>query len=65
MTRSEVSKQKKPKGFEGEGIQGGESRRLGLDDVVIMSGRTMQWCSSLESDLTFLIFGPDPVNRIP
>lgn len=49
----------------GEGIAGGVSRRVGPGDVIIIPGHTPHWFSELESDLEYLIFRPDPDNRIP
>jgi mannose-6-phosphate isomerase-like protein (cupin superfamily) len=49
----------------GTGIEGGVSRRVGPGDVIIIPGHTPHWFSEMESDLTYLIFRPDPDNRIP
>lgn len=49
----------------GSGIEGGVSRRVGPGDVVIIPGHTPHWFSELESDIEYLIFRPDPDNRIP
>lgn len=49
----------------GSGIEGGVSRRVGPGDVIIIPGHTPHWFSSLESDLEYLIFRPDPDKRIP
>lgn len=48
----------------GSGIDGGVSRRIGPGDVVIIPGHTPHWFSALESDLTYLIYRPDPDNRL-
>jgi mannose-6-phosphate isomerase-like protein (cupin superfamily) len=48
----------------GTGIEGGVSRRIGPGDVVIIPGHTPHWFSSLETDLTYLIYRPDPDNRL-
>jgi mannose-6-phosphate isomerase-like protein (cupin superfamily) len=46
------------------GIQGGVSRRVGPGDVVVIPGHTPHWWSSLDSDIEYLIFRPDPDNRL-
>lgn len=46
-------------------IEGGVSRRIVPGDVVIIPGHTPHWWSELESDIEYLIFRPDPDNRIP
>ncbi len=45
-------------------IEGGVSRRVSPGDVVIIPGRTPHWWSSLESDIEYLIFRPDPDGRM-
>jgi len=47
------------------GIEGGVSRRVVPGDVVIIPGHTPHWWSELESDIEYLIFRPDPDNRLP
>ena len=49
----------------GSGIRGGVSRRVTKGDVVIIPGHTPHWWSELETDIEYLIFRPDPDNRIP
>lgn len=49
----------------GTGIDGGVSRRVGPGDVIIIPGHTPHWFSELETDLEYLIFRPDPDNRVP
>lgn len=49
----------------GVGIEGGVSRRVGPGDVIIIPGHTPHWFSELETDLEYLIFRPDPDNRVP
>lgn len=34
-------------------------------DVIIVPGHTPHWFSELETDIEYLIFRPDPDNRIP
>ncbi len=49
----------------GSGIEGGVSRRVVPGDVIIIPGHTPHWWSNLEGDISYLIFRPDPDNRIP
>ena len=49
----------------GSTIENGVSRRVVPGDVIIIPGHTPHWFSELETDLTYLIFRPDPDNRIP
>jgi mannose-6-phosphate isomerase-like protein (cupin superfamily) len=46
-------------------IAGGVSRRIVPGDVVVIPGHTPHWWSELESDIEYLIFRPDPDNRLP
>jgi mannose-6-phosphate isomerase-like protein (cupin superfamily) len=46
--------------FTGAAIAGGRSRPVGPGDVVIIPGNTPHWFSSLDSDIRYLIFRPDP-----
>ena len=46
------------------GIDGGVSRRVTKGDVVIIPGHTPHWWSELETDIEYLIFRPDPDNRL-
>ena len=48
----------------GNGIDGGISRRITKGDVVIIPGYTPHWWSELETDIEYLIFRPDPDNRL-
>ena len=48
----------------GNGIDGGISRRITKGDVVIIPGHTPHWWSELETDIEYLIFRPDPANRL-
>ncbi|MBM4184748.1 MAG: hypothetical protein FJ207_11140 [Gemmatimonadetes bacterium] len=45
-------------------IEGGVSRRVVPGDVVIIPGHTPHWWSELDSDIEYLIFRPDPDNRL-
>jgi mannose-6-phosphate isomerase-like protein (cupin superfamily) len=46
--------------FAGSRIEGGTSRRMVPGDVVIIPGNVNHWWSSLDSDIRYLIFRPDP-----
>ncbi|HJN94506.1 MAG TPA: hypothetical protein QGF41_02185 [Gammaproteobacteria bacterium] len=46
------------------GIEGGVSRRIVPGDVVVIPGHTPHYWSELETDIEYLIFRPDPDNRI-
>lgn len=48
----------------GSGIEGGVSRRISAGDVIIIPGHTPHWFSSLDSDLAYLIYRPDPDKRL-
>lgn len=49
----------------GAAIENGVSRRVVPGDVIIIPGHTPHWFSELETDISYLIFRPDPDNRIP
>ena len=44
----------------GPSIRGGDSRRLAVGDVVIIPAAVPHWWSEIESDVTYLIYRPDP-----
>jgi mannose-6-phosphate isomerase-like protein (cupin superfamily) len=46
--------------FQGPRIQGGVSRHVGPGDVIVIPGNLPHWWSSLDSDIRYLIFRPDP-----
>ena len=48
----------------GSGIEGGVSRRVVPGDVIVIPGHTPHYFSELETDIEYLIFRPDPDNRI-
>ena len=48
----------------GSGIKDGVSRRITVGDVVVIPGHTPHWWSEIESDIEYLIFRPDPDNRL-
>ena len=51
-------------GPRGDKIEGGVSRRVTAGDIIIIPGRTPHWWSSLESDIHYLIYRPDPEGRL-
>lgn len=48
----------------GKGVSGGVTRRIGPGDVVVIPGHTPHYWSELETDIEYLIFRPDPDNRL-
>lgn len=46
--------------FAGTGIRGGTSRQVVPGDVIVIPGNTPHWWSSLDTDIRYLIFRPDP-----
>ena len=46
--------------FQGAGINGGVSRHVGPGDVIVIPGNLPHWWSSLDTDIRYLIFRPDP-----
>ena len=46
--------------FGGSRIEGGTSRRVVPGDVIIIPGNVPHWWSSLDSDIRYLIYRPDP-----
>ena len=59
------AKQENETWVRGTAIDGGVSRRVSPGDIIIIPGHTPHWFSELETDLSYLIFRPDPDNRIP
>jgi hypothetical protein len=57
---SGVSPNTKRPNRRGSAIQGGVSRRVVAGDVVIIPGRVPHWWSSLDGDIRYLIYRPDP-----
>ncbi len=51
--------------FAGSRIEGGVSRRVVPGDVIIIPGDTNHWWSSLDTDIRYLIFRPDPEGLQP
>ncbi len=46
--------------YAGTGIIGGVSRTVVPGDVIVIPGNTPHWWSSLDTDIRYLIFRPDP-----
>jgi len=46
--------------FNGPRIEGGVSRKVVPGDIIIIPGNLPHWWSSLDSDIRYLIFRPDP-----
>lgn len=51
-------------GPRGDRIDGGVSRKVSAGDIIIIPGRTPHWWSSLDSDINYLIYRPDPDGRM-
>ena len=51
-------------GPRGDKIEGGVSRHVSPGDIIIIPGRTPHWWSSLDTDIRYLIFRPDPDGRM-
>ncbi len=49
----------------GATIAGGESRRIGPGDVIIVPPGVAHWFSAIESDLDYLVFRVDPGHVLP
>ncbi|MDA0927584.1 MAG: hypothetical protein O2861_05835 [Proteobacteria bacterium] len=46
--------------YAGSGISGGGTRTVVPGDVIVIPGNTPHWWQSLETDIRYLIFRPDP-----
>ncbi len=46
--------------FAGSGISSGTSRQVVPGDIIVIPGNTPHWFSSLDTDIRYLIFRPDP-----
>jgi mannose-6-phosphate isomerase-like protein (cupin superfamily) len=62
---SGVSPNTRKPNFSGTRIEGGTSRRVSPGDVVIIPGNVPHWWSSLDTDIRYLIFRPDPEGLQP
>lgn len=60
-----ISPNTKLPNFRGSRIEGGVSRRVVPGDVIIIPGRVPHWWSSLDADIQYLIYRPDPEGRQP
>jgi mannose-6-phosphate isomerase-like protein (cupin superfamily) len=49
----------------GPAIAGGESRRIGPGDVIIVPPGVAHWFGAIESDLDYLVFRVDPGHVLP
>jgi mannose-6-phosphate isomerase-like protein (cupin superfamily) len=49
----------------GPTIAGGQSRRIGPGDVIIVPPGVAHWFSAIESDLDYLVFRVDPGHLLP
>lgn len=55
-----VSPNTKQPNLRGSVIADGVSRRVGPGDIIVIPGRLPHWWSSLDSDIRYLIYRPDP-----
>ena len=46
--------------FRAPRVEGGVSRKVGPGDVIVIPGNLPHWWSSLDTDIRYLIFRPDP-----
>ena len=60
-----VSPNTKRPNLRGSGIQGGTSRRVVPGDIIIIPGKVPHWWSSLDGDIRYLIYRPDPQGLQP
>ena len=49
----------------GTAIEGGQSRRIGPGDVIIVPPGVAHWFSAIEQDLDYLVFRVDPGHVLP
>jgi quercetin dioxygenase-like cupin family protein len=49
----------------GASIEGGQSRRIGPGDVIIVPPGVAHWFSAIEEDLDYLVFRVDPDHVLP
>jgi hypothetical protein len=60
-----VSPNTKRPNFGGSRIEGGVSRKVVPGDVIIIPGNLPHWWSTLDTDIRYLIFRPDPEGLQP
>ncbi len=60
-----VSPNTKRPNFGGSKIDGGVTRKVVPGDVIIIPGNVPHWWSSLDTDIRYLIFRPDPEGLQP
>ena len=53
-----------PSWLRAKSIEGGVSRRVVPGDVIVIPGHTAHWWSEMEGEIEYLIFRPDPDNRL-
>ena len=53
-----------PSWLRAKSIEGGVSRRVVPGDVIIIPGHTAHWWSEMDGEIEYLIFRPDPDNRL-
>lgn len=44
----------------GSGVEGGVSRKVGPGDIIVIPGKLPHWFSSLDTDIKYVIYRPDP-----
>jgi mannose-6-phosphate isomerase-like protein (cupin superfamily) len=49
----------------GTGVTGGQSRRIGPGDVIVVPPGVAHWFSAIEKDLDYLVFRVDPKHVLP
>lgn len=49
----------------GSGVTGGQSRRIGPGDVIVVPPGVAHWFSAIEKDLDYLVFRVDPKHVLP
>jgi mannose-6-phosphate isomerase-like protein (cupin superfamily) len=60
-----ISPNTKRPNFRGSRIEGGTSRRVVPGDIIIIPGKVPHWWSSLDGDIRYLIYRPDPEGLQP
>ena len=51
--------------FRSARVEGGVSRKVGPGDIIIIPGNLPHWWSSLDTDIRYLIYRPDPEGLQP